>query len=372
MVLSLFPKEIQTYSIICISNYNISIQRRPPSQNLLYRKQLILNMSTDIPEEHLPVFEMDDILRIPEEKPKPTTVPFEIEDLVCPCDYMEALINKSSSDLQSQFYHNRKELEKDLECIHHFQTEKNDQDIWLTNMKALEKCREEWGFVRLSWDLINNDSDLVNRLKWFNRALCQHHIFVTCSYIDHLLATFGEQKIQYSSSDWKAASLTLEMNQIEMDQGTIAKNCAQDVKELKEMDWRESIKTLYEVGQDEKAGKVTDGVTPNEMGWCPVVEGFIKKGKVAHIVPTGFDDELVGMIFGEPNKGNEIIWDTKNALWIHQKVEDVFNKGRITIVPADMNRNLTDNTDELKLIILDPNLLKNQDLETTKSMTGRN
>ena len=145
-------------------------------------------------------------------------------------------------------------------------------------MKALEKCKEEWAFVRQTWDLMSNDFNLVNRLKWFNRALCQHHILVTCSYIDHLLATFGEHEIQYSYNDLKAA-FTLKMNQIEMDQGTIAKKGAQDAKELKEMDWKKSIKALYEVSQDEKAGKATDKVTPNKMGWCPVVKGFIKKRK---------------------------------------------------------------------------------------------
>ena len=128
-VTSSFPKGNSNILDHLISNYDITIQRRPPSQNVLHRKQLILNMSTDIPEEHLPVFEMDDIPRIPMEEPEPTTVPFETEDLLCSYDYMEALINKSSSDLQSQFYHNREKLEKDLEYLHHFQTEKNDQGI---------------------------------------------------------------------------------------------------------------------------------------------------------------------------------------------------------------------------------------------------
>lgn len=154
------------------------------------------NMSTEISEEYPMVFHLDYIPSIPKEtfkKLQSTTTPLQFQDLLCPTDYIVALIKHLPSDSQSHFYKNREKLEGDLELLSQFQTERNDQSIQKTTKKALEKFKEEWALVKLGWDSLNDNDVPVNQLG-FDPTLCKEHILIACSRVDDLLTTPKESE----------------------------------------------------------------------------------------------------------------------------------------------------------------------------------
>ncbi len=58
---------------------------------------------------------------------------------------------------------------------------------------------------------------------------------------------------------------------------------------------------------------------------------------------------------GNPGKGEDIIFDTRNGLWVHEKVEAAFDRGRIVIVPGDLTRRKIEGL-AFKLRVLNPKM----------------
>lgn len=69
---------------------------------------------------------------------------------------------------------------------------------------------------------------------------------------------------------------------------------------------------------------------------------------------------MVGEIYGDPDNGEDIIFDPRNGLWLESRIEAAFDKGRIVIVPVNPKRRKVGDPEQLrlKLRVIDPSLLK--------------
>lgn len=92
---------------------------------------------------------------------------------------------------------------------------------------------------------------------------------------------------------------------------------------------------------------------PNALAWCPVAKQWIDPENLiaAHIVPHSLGGLNVAYLFGlDPEEGYEAIWDARNGIMLSNKVEKALDAARIVIVEDE-------NPDELKLVVLDENLM---------------
>ena len=73
-------------------------------------------------------------------------------------------------------------------------------------------------------------------------------------------------------------------------------------------------------------------------------------GKVAHILPHKIRS-AANMLLGSSSPSDDVVWDTRNGMFMQANVEKAFDNRQIVIVPAD------NSSTDLKLIVVDPKLL---------------
>lgn len=89
-------------------------------------------------------------------------------------------------------------------------------------------------------------------------------------------------------------------------------------------DWAEGLRAFYNVCSSSE-----DKQKENPSTWCPVLQDWIPKDrcKAAHIVPYSIGYVNAGYMFGQPEAGEDVLWDKRNGLWMHGKVEEALDNG---------------------------------------------
>lgn len=89
-------------------------------------------------------------------------------------------------------------------------------------------------------------------------------------------------------------------------------------------DWAEGLRAFYNVCSSSE-----DKQKENPSTWCPVLQDWIPKDrcKAAHIVPHSIGYVNAGYMFGQPEAGEDVLWDKRNGLWMHGKVEEALDNG---------------------------------------------
>jgi hypothetical protein len=77
-------------------------------------------------------------------------------------------------------------------------------------------------------------------------------------------------------------------------------------------------------------------------GWCPVLHQTFSMGdiKAAYIVPYCTGEENAAYMFGVPlREGYETVWTERNGLLLHHVIEEIFDDGRLVILPDPTDPN---------------------------------
>lgn len=88
--------------------------------------------------------------------------------------------------------------------------------------------------------------------------------------------------------------------------------------------------------------------------WCPVTRAWhdVMNTTIAHIVPYGIGEFNAAYIFGVPvEDGWRTIWDYRNGLVLHSRIEQALDAGQLVLVPNG------ESGDGLKVVILDDSIL---------------
>lgn len=93
--------------------------------------------------------------------------------------------------------------------------------------------------------------------------------------------------------------------------------------------------------------------------WCPVAGETFKASemKAAHIVPYSIGETNAAYLFGsEVSAGYDVLWSESNGLMMNEVLEEIFDDGRMVIIPDPADKN------EFISIILSQALLKDSRL----------
>lgn len=93
---------------------------------------------------------------------------------------------------------------------------------------------------------------------------------------------------------------------------------------------------------------------PFDLAWCPVTRAWhpLANTRVAHIVPYGIGEFNAAYIFGVPvEEGWRTIWDYRNGLILHEKIERSLDAAQLVIVPDGGS------IEGLRLVVLDESIL---------------
>ncbi|MCJ1484000.1 hypothetical protein MMC06_004168 [Schaereria dolodes] len=73
----------------------------------------------------------------------------------------------------------------------------------------------------------------------------------------------------------------------------------------------------------------------DELLWCPIMQRYAGSDCriVAHIVPHSLGFCNVGILFGEPDNGIDLIWSRQNGIAITSQLEKQFDKGDFILIP---------------------------------------
>ncbi len=94
-----------------------------------------------------------------------------------------------------------------------------------------------------------------------------------------------------------------------------------------EKDWSRELKVHYNAHDPEK---------PEDL-WCPITRAYGPKNTrtMAHIVPHNLGWKNVGYMFGEPDKGRDLIWSMGNAMVMNSVLERGFDRGYFVLLPLE-------------------------------------
>jgi hypothetical protein len=85
--------------------------------------------------------------------------------------------------------------------------------------------------------------------------------------------------------------------------------------------------------------------------WCPILRKWYsyKKIKAAHLVPFKLGYQTMGDLFGEEDRGHELMWSMGNGIMIHGEFEEAYDKHKFCLLPIEK----PGQPDGWKLVLID-------------------
>ena len=97
--------------------------------------------------------------------------------------------------------------------------------------------------------------------------------------------------------------------------------------EAKHKSWKKEVRDHYNTWDPETG----------TLLWCPIVQKYSVSTNrtAAHIVPHLLGLRNIGIMFGEPDEGYNIVWSLRNGITMASYLEASFDRGDFVIVPAE-------------------------------------
>jgi hypothetical protein len=85
--------------------------------------------------------------------------------------------------------------------------------------------------------------------------------------------------------------------------------------------------------------------------WCPIYGKWVsfKKIKAAHLVPFKLGYQTMGDLFGEEDRGHELMWSMGNGMMMHQDFEEAYDEHKFCLLPIEK----PGQPDGWKLVLID-------------------
>ena len=132
--------------------------------------------------------------------------------------------------------------------------------------------------------------------------------------------------------------------------------------EHKHQAWKEDLRHHYNVYHPDD----------NELLWCPIMQQYRISDvrTAAHIVPHSLGFRNVGILFGEPDNGIDLIWSARNGLTMASILEKQFDKGDFVLIPDSSDPT---KPQEYRLLLMNEKLRRHkvQDGDTTYGQLER-
>jgi hypothetical protein len=85
--------------------------------------------------------------------------------------------------------------------------------------------------------------------------------------------------------------------------------------------------------------------------WCPIYKDWhpYKKVKAAHLVPFKLGYQTMGDLFGEEDRGHELMWSMGNGMMTHRDFEEAYDEHTFCLIPIEK----PGQPDGWKLVLID-------------------
>jgi hypothetical protein len=85
--------------------------------------------------------------------------------------------------------------------------------------------------------------------------------------------------------------------------------------------------------------------------WCPIYRDWhpFKKVKAAHLVPFNLGYQTMGDLFGEEDRGHELVWSMGNGMMMHRDFEEAYDEHKFCLLPIEK----PGQPDGWKLVLID-------------------